>query len=78
MAKVYLRLQDNENGETASVRMVADPPREEWDEGNFTPAQRLALAAYDGMLKAGKVVSKEDPETEPEVTEVRSFDCGNN
>lgn len=79
MAKVYFRLTDNDDTGTVSVKMVAEPPREEWDDADFTPSQRLALAAYAGMLDAGKVVrSAKSEEAAPEVTEVRSWDVGNN
>jgi len=77
MAKVYFLLEDNEDAGTVKLKMVADPPRSEWLEDEFTPAQQLALAAYAGMLDAGKVVRPDEP-PEPEQTVVRSWDVGNN
>ena len=74
--RIYFRLVDQDDG-TVGIKMVANPPRDEWDLENLTPAQQLALAAYAGMLDAGEVVDR-GTTASPATMEVRSFDVGNN
>ena len=78
-SKVYLRLVDNPDNGTTLVRLVADPPREEWDEENLTPSQKMALIAMGAMIDAGTIIKQKEAEKVlAEAMEVRSFDVGNN
>jgi hypothetical protein len=80
MAKVYLRFLDGDNPETCKVKLISDPPKSEWEEGNLTPAQTLALVAMGACLDHSKVMSvdRAEPEDKPDSITVRSDDIGNN
>ncbi len=61
MAKVYIRFMDK-GEESASIKLVADPPQSEWDTKNLTPAQILAMLAMGAAMDAGEASADVDPE----------------